>query len=139
MSASLNKLSSIAKAKAKLLKDLQDLEKKEREQRMQESVAAHRNIISLIGQYGDVFSLKQREDILSLLGGTLKPLPETRKWRYDVKPKYQLPDTGQTWSGRGRPPKAFVDWESSPAYKDWKDKNPNLKFPLYKAKTSDVS
>jgi len=47
-----------------------------------------------------------------------------------VKPKYELPHTGETWSGRGRTPKAFAAWEGSASYKEWKAKNPDLKFPL---------
>ena len=31
----------------------------------------------------------------------------------EVQPKYWLPHSGETWSGRGRPPRAFTAWEGT--------------------------
>lgn len=39
------------------------------------------------------------------LGGTAKPKAKTGKKVGAVAPKYRNPQTGETWSGRGRAPK----------------------------------
>lgn len=45
--------------------------------------------------------------------------------------EWWIPDTGHVWSGRGRKPKAFVEWEKTDAYKEWKAQHPNQKFPKF--------
>ncbi len=130
------KLDSIAQAKAKLLEELQKLEEQEKNERASEAASAHSTIISLLEQFGGFFSAKQRADIAALVGGTAAHVPAKSKGskasQGTVKPKYQLPHTGETWTGRGRTPKSFAAWEGTAAYKEWKARHPELKFPLYR-------
>ncbi len=125
------KLSSLAEAKAKLLEELRKLEEQEQAERANEAASAHASIISLLEQFSGFFSTKQRNDISGFLGGTSKPAA-AKSGRSEVKPKYQLPHTGETWTGRGRTPKSFAAWEGTAAYKEWKARHPELKFPLYR-------
>lgn len=128
------KLDSIAEAKAKLLEELKKLEDQEKAERANEAASAHATILSLLEQYGEFFTTKQRNDIVGLIGGSSHAAParSTRSSRSEVKPKYQLPHTGETWTGRGRPPKAFAAWQETAAYKEWKANHPNEKFPAYR-------
>ncbi|QEO99506.1 histone-like nucleoid-structuring protein [Xanthomonas oryzae pv. oryzicola] len=57
-----------------------------------------------------------------------KKVASTRK---EVVPKYWLPHNQETWSWRGRPPKAFTIWQGSASYKEWQAKHPDEKFPKY--------
>lgn len=131
MTDSKNRLETIVQTKARLLKELHQLEEEEKNERASEAAAAHSKIMDLLTRFNGLFSTKQRSDISAVLGLTMKTtVPKTG--RQQVKPKYQLPHNGQTWSGRGRPPKAFVDWEGTVAFKEWKARNPQLKFPLFR-------
>ncbi|KGE52112.1 histone-like nucleoid-structuring protein [Xanthomonas axonopodis] len=130
MSNTSSKLDSIAQAKAKLLDELQKLEEQEKTERASEASSAHATIVSLLEQFAGHFNTKQRNDIAAYLGTTAARKEVTKSGRSEVKPKYELPHTGETWSGRGRTPKAFAAWEGSVSYKEWKAKNPDLKFPL---------
>lgn len=74
-------------------------------------------------------SAKQRAEIVSLLGADVpKKAGGVKK---EVAPKYWLPHTGETWSGRGRTPRAFAAWEGTSAYTTWKASHPNEKFPAF--------
>ncbi|KAB7764920.1 H-NS family nucleoid-associated regulatory protein [Xanthomonas maliensis] len=132
MSTTSSKLDSLAQAKAKLLDELQKLEDQEKAERASEAASAHATIVSLLEQFADHFNAKQRNDIAAHLGSAVSaPRKDAAKsGRSEVKPKYQLPHTGETWSGRGRTPKAFAAWEGTASYKEWKAQNPDLKFPL---------
>ena len=131
MSPTNAKLNSIAKAKEKLLQELQALEEQEKSEQVNEAHAAHRQIITLLDQFAPFFNAKQRSELLAFFSPPSKSGPGTKSGRQEVKPKYQLPHTGQTWSGRGRTPKAFTDWEGTVAFSEWKARHPSLKFPLY--------
>lgn len=132
MSPTSAKLNSIAKAKEKLLQELQALEEQEKSEKVNEANAAHRQIIALLDQFAPLFNAKQRNELLVFFSPPAKSGPGAKSGRQDVKPKYQLPHTGQTWSGRGRTPKAFADWEGTVAFSEWKARHPSLKFPLYR-------
>lgn len=125
-----SKLDSIAQAKAKLLDELQKLEEQEKTERASEASSAHATIVSLLEQFAGHFNTKQRNDIAAYLGTTTARKDVVKTGRSEVRPKYELPGTGETWSGRGRTPKAFAAWEGTESYKEWKAKNPDLKFPL---------
>lgn len=133
MNDRISKLDTIAQNKAKLLEELQKLEELEKAERASEAASAHASIISLLEQFSGFFNTKQRNEISSHLGETQTRATTTAKsTRSEVKPKYQLPHTGETWTGRGRTPKSFAAWEGTAAFNEWKSKNPSLKFPLYR-------
>ncbi|WP_256032164.1 H-NS histone family protein, partial [Xanthomonas graminis] len=78
----------------------------------------------------EVFVASQRKAELAVaigassLGRGRKVAPTQAK--KEVTPKYWLPHTHETWSGRGRPPRAFKAWEDTVAYKQWKASCPGL-------------
>lgn len=51
--------------------------------------------------------------------------------REELPPRFWLPYSGETWSGRGRPPKAFLAWEGTVAHTEWKKRHPDERFPAY--------
>lgn len=124
-------LDSIASAKAKLAEELRQLEAQESEIRQQEITAAHQRILELLSEFGGQFTEKHRSEIVAALG--VKPPARAKKSgpTREVAPKYWLPHTGETWSGRGRPPKAFAAWVGTVSYREWKASRPNEKFPKY--------
>lgn len=125
-------LDSIATAKAKLSEELRSLEAQEAELIKQQAGDAFNQAMALLTQYGELFTAKQKSDLSAALGATsgtgrTKKEASTR----EVAPKYWLPHTQETWSGRGRPPRSFTAWEGTAAYKEWKASHPNEKFPAY--------
>ncbi|MBN6149710.1 H-NS histone family protein [Xanthomonas sp. AmX2] len=126
-------LQQIAEAKAKLHEEIRKLEEQEKQAREGETNAAHANVLSLLEQFSEYFSAKQRSEIAAYVTAAApKAAKSAAGGRSEVKPKYQLPHTGETWSGRGRTPKSFAAWEGTAAYKEWKARHPDLKFPLVK-------
>lgn len=123
-------LKAIAEAKAKLAQELQDLEQQETELRQKEAADAFDKIISLLQDYRSAFSAKQKSEIAAFIT-TEKPKAKATSPKKEIPPKYWLPHSGETWSGRGRPPKAFTIWEGSSSYKEWKAKHPSEKFPAF--------
>lgn len=105
MSNTSSKLDSIAQAKAKLLDELQKLEEQEKTERASEASSAHAAIVSLLEQFAGHFNTKQRNDIAAYLGTSAARKNVVKSGRSEVKPKYELPHTGETWSGRGRTPR----------------------------------
>lgn len=123
-------LGSIAAAKAKLAEELRKLEKQEAELRQQQASQAYEQVIKILNEVGRHFSSRQKAEIagfFSLDSGVKKHLSS----KQEIPPKYWLPHTGETWSGRGRPPRAFTAWEGTAAYREWKAKHPDDKFPKY--------
>ncbi|WP_045761907.1 H-NS histone family protein [Xanthomonas albilineans] len=128
-------LQQIAEAKAKLQEEMRKLEEQEKQARESQTNAAHANVLSLLEQFAEFFTTKQRNEIASYVNSPAPKVTKVAKaasGRSDVKPKYQLPHTGETWSGRGRTPKPFAAWEGTAAYNEWKARHPELKFPLFK-------
>ena len=122
-------LDSIATAKAKLEEELRKLEEQETQLRKQQADEAFAEVKGLLGQYNQHFNPKQRAEIASLLSMVASSQkPAAAK---EVAPKYWLPHTQETWSGRGRPPRAFSAWEGTAAYKEWKARHPTEKFPKF--------
>lgn len=124
-------LDSIATAKAQLEKELRKLEEQEAQLRQQQAVDAFAGVTNLLGQYGAHFSAKQKAEIATLLGAGGSRKAKKDAGSKEVAPKYWLPHTQETWSGRGRPPRSFTAWEGTAAYKEWKAKHPNEKFPKF--------
>jgi DNA-binding protein H-NS len=124
-------LDSIASAKAKLEDELRKLEEQEVQLRQQQSTDAYSEIMDLLIQYRELFTAKQKADIVTAVGvssaSRLKKAASTK----ELTPKYWLPHSGETWTGRGRPPRAFTAWEGTAAYNEWKARHPEEKFPKF--------
>lgn len=126
-------LDTIAKAKAKLAEELRKLDEQEVHLRQQQATNAFAQVIALLQDFGVHFSTRQKAEIAAVIG---EEKPKARKAvvadaRREVAPKYWLPHSHETWTGRGRTPKAFAAWEGTAAYKEWKAKHPNEKFPAF--------
>jgi DNA-binding protein H-NS len=124
-------LDSIASAKAKLEEELRKLEEQEVQLRQQQSSDAFAEVMSLLAQYGALFTAKQKADIVTAVGSASPVRAKKAAPSKDISPKYWLPHSGETWTGRGRPPRAFAAWEGTAAYKEWKARHPNEKFPKF--------
>lgn len=123
-------LDSIVAAKAKLAEELRKLEQQEAQLRQQQATEAFSEVMSLLGQYGQHFSAKQKSDIAAAAGASSVRVKK-EAGNKEVAPKYWLPHTQETWSGRGRPPRSFTAWEGTAAYKEWKSRHPDEKFPKF--------
>ncbi|WP_306175323.1 MULTISPECIES: H-NS family nucleoid-associated regulatory protein [unclassified Stenotrophomonas] len=85
------------------------------------------------------FSPEQQARIRAIIGADAAPartaLPKrvkaSRPPREDLPPRFWLPYSGETWTGRGRPPKAFIAWEGTVAHTEWKKHHPDERFPTY--------
>lgn len=121
-------LESITLAKAELARELRELEKRELELRTARAVDVFSDVAQLLYQYSQYFSAKQKAQLVSMLGES-PSCPKDGRSR--VMPKYWLPHTGDTWSGRGKCPVAFVAWERTPAHQEWKRRHPGERFPAY--------
>lgn len=125
-------LDSIASAKARLVDELRKLEEQEAAVRKDEAAAAYAKIVSLLSEFGSYFSAKQKAEIVVATGASAPGRGlRAAKSKADVQPKYWLPHTQETWSGRGRPPRSFSAWEGSAAHKEWKARHPDERFPKY--------
>ncbi|WP_058359157.1 H-NS histone family protein [Xanthomonas translucens] len=116
-------LESITSAKAKLEEELRKLEEQEKALRQEQAAAAITEITSLLSQYSDYFTPKQKAELAVAIGASSPgrgPKAASTQAKKEVAPKYWLPHTHETWSGRGRPPRAFTAWEGTAAYKQWK-------------------
>ncbi|WP_369934862.1 H-NS histone family protein [Xanthomonas tesorieronis] len=127
-------LESIFSAKAKIVEELRKLEEREAALRQEQAAAAVAEIAGLLSLYGEYFTPKQKAELAVAIGanspGRGRKAAPTQA-RKEVAPKYWLPHTHETWSGRGRPPRAFTAWEGTAAYKHWKANHPDEKFPKY--------
>ncbi|MBO9876094.1 H-NS family nucleoid-associated regulatory protein [Xanthomonas sp. D-99] len=124
-------LSALAAAKEKLAAEIRKLEEQEAQLRQQQSSEAYSEIVKLLDQYTEHFSAKQKSEIAALIGAGVTKPKKSASTKKEVAPKYWLPHNQETWSGRGRPPKAFTIWQGSASYKEWKAKHPDEKFPAF--------
>ncbi|MCS3747161.1 DNA-binding protein H-NS [Xanthomonas arboricola] len=124
-------LSALAAAKEKLAAEIRKLEEQEAQLRQQQSSEAYSEIVKLLDQYTEHFSAKQKSEIAALIGAGVTKPKKAASTKKEVAPKYWLPHNQETWSGRGRPPKAFTIWQGSASYKEWKAKHPDEKFPAF--------
>ena len=124
-------LDSIASAKAKLAEELRVLEEQEVQLREQEAADAFTQVLDLLGRYAQHFSASQKAEVAGLVASPAAKPKKAAPDKKPVAPKYWLPHNGETWSGRGRPPKAFKAWEGTVAHREWKANHPNEKYPKF--------
>nr|WP_256127394.1 H-NS family nucleoid-associated regulatory protein [Xanthomonas euvesicatoria] len=127
-------MESITSAKAKIEEELRKLEEQEAALRQQQAASAVAEIIGLLSQYSEHFTPKQKAELAAAIGASSPGRGRKAalaKAKNDVVPKYWLPHTQETWSGRGRTPLAFKAREGTAAYKQWKAGHPDEKFPKY--------
>lgn len=124
-------LDSIASAKAKLAEELRQLEEQEESLRKEQAEGAFAQVMGLLDQFGSQFDAKQRAEIAALVAPKVRPPKKAAAPKSEVQPKYWLPHTGETWSGRGRPPRSFTAWEGTASHREWKAKHPKEKFPKF--------
>lgn len=100
---------------------------------------AYKRVNLLLSAYFEDFSPAQQRRIREAIGAnaTSKPpkqakvLKAPKAQKEDVTPRFWLPFSGETWSGRGRPPAAFLAWEGTVAHTEWKKRHPGERFPNY--------
>ncbi|AAF84302.1 H-NS histone family protein [Xylella fastidiosa] len=128
-------LDAIAEAKVKLTEELRRLEEQEVQLLQQQAAEMFTRVIALLNDFGKHFNGKQKAEIAALIMVNDEK-PKARKAlsadaRRVVVPKYCLPHSGETWTGRGRLPSSFAAWEGTAAYKEWKSNHPNERFPAF--------
>lgn len=121
-------LNDIAAQKYKLQRQMAVLQAQESEMRGKAILTAHADLLVLLEKHRKDFTAKQKQEISSALSAGRTP-KTARPTSAAAQAKYQLPHTGQTWSGRGRMPKSFAAWQATVAYTEWKAQHPGLKFP----------
>ncbi|MCC4595412.1 H-NS histone family protein [Xanthomonas campestris pv. phormiicola] len=125
-------LQSITQAKAKLAEELRELEVQEAQLLQSQAMEAFSAIVRLLAEFSSHFSAKQKAEVATLVGaGEQKPKKSANATRSEAVPKYWLPHSHETWSGRGRMPRAFAAWEGTAAYNEWKARHPDQKFPAF--------
>ncbi|AZR30118.1 H-NS histone family protein [Xanthomonas vasicola] len=127
-------LDSIASAKAKLAEELKKLEEQEATLLVEEASSAFLQVSDLLSRFGQHFTAKQKAELAAQVGSSIPVQGRPKKaagTKKEVAPKYWLPHTQETWTGRGRTPRSFAAWEGSAAYKEWKAKHPDEKFPKF--------
>lgn len=124
-------LDNLAAQKQKLLEELRKIEEQENKERQAEAESAHSNIVSLLEDFAEFFDSRQRAEIARyVVSGSTRGRKSVSNQgsKGPVAAKFKLPN-GETWSGRGRTPTAFVEWEKSDAAKKWREANPEQKWP----------
>lgn len=97
--------------------------------------AFERALLLLTSSYAD-FSPEQQRRIQAAVAsaGSTSPAPRAKPAkmpREALPPRFWLPHSGATWSGRGRIPGAFLAWEGTVAHTEWKKTHPDQRFPSY--------
>lgn len=124
-------LDSIASAKAKLADEIRVLEQQEAALRKEQAADAFTQVMSLLHLFGQHFDSAQKAEIAAQVVAGAKAPKRTAVAKAELPPKYWLPHTGETWSGRGRPPRSFTAWEGTVSHKEWKVRHPKEKFPKF--------
>jgi DNA-binding protein H-NS len=124
-------LDTIVSAKAKLAEELRQLEQQEEALKKEHAEGAFAQVIGLLDQFGSQFDAKQKAEIAARVAPKARTPKKTAPTKAEVQPKYWLPHSGETWSGRGRPPRSFTAWEGTASHREWKAKHPNEKFPKF--------
>lgn len=124
-------LDSISLAKKKLADELRQLEQQETDLLREQADESFAQVVSILHLFGTRFDARQRSEIAALVASTVPPPKKVRKPPSDLPPKYWLPHTGETWSGRGRPPGSFKAWEGTVSHREWKARHPKEKFPKF--------
>ena len=97
---------------------------------------AYERVTLLLTTSFDDFSPEQQRRLRALLGseGAASPAKRAKPAkaeRKELPPRYWLPHTQETWSGRGRVPNTFLAWEGTVAHTEWKKHHPDELFPAY--------
>ncbi|MEN4950386.1 H-NS family nucleoid-associated regulatory protein [Stenotrophomonas sp. TWI819] len=97
--------------------------------------AFERALLLLSSSYAD-FSPEQQRRIRAAVGseGSASAVARAKPAkvpREELPPRFWLPHSGATWSGRGRIPGAFLAWEGTVAHTEWKKTHPDQRFPSY--------
>ncbi|WP_083315550.1 H-NS histone family protein [Achromobacter xylosoxidans] len=105
----------MTKAIAKISAQIKKLEEQHRQLTLRRRAAEIKNIVQTMREVG-----LTPQDILPAFAGEQRkkknPMQSApRKLRGLVPPKYRHPDTGETWTGRGRAPRWLVAAESAGA------------------------
>ena len=124
-------LDSIATKKAQLTEELRKLEQEEEALRKDQTSDAFAQVIALLNSFGQHFNAKQKADIAAQVVAEARTTKKKKGAKEELPPKYWLPHSQETWSGRGRPPRSFKVWEGSASHKEWKAKHPNEKYPKF--------
>ena len=124
-------LDTIAAAKARLTEELRQLEQQEDQLRKDQTSDAFTQVISLLHLFGQNFDSKQKAEIAGHVISGSRAAKKNTRVKEDLPPKYWLPHTQETWSGRGRPPRSFKAWEGTASHREWKAKHPNEKYPKF--------
>lgn len=105
----------MTKAIARITAQIKKLEEQHRQLTLRRRADEIKHIVQTMREYG-----LSPQDILPAFAGAQgkKKNPEKsspRKPRGSVAPKYRHPETGETWTGRGRAPRWLVAAESAGA------------------------
>lgn len=124
-------LDSIATKKAQLTEELRQLEQQEDALRKDQTSDAFAQVIGLLNSFSQNFDSKQKAEIAAQVVSEARTPKKKTRAKEELPPKYWLPHTQETWSGRGRPPRSFKIWEGSASHREWKAKHPNEKYPKF--------
>lgn len=124
-------LDSITTKKAQLTEELRKLEQQEVALRKDQTSDAFAQVIGLLNSFSRNFDAKQKAQIAAHVASEARAPKKKKGAKEDLPPKYWLPHTQETWSGRGRPPRSFKIWEGSASHRDWKAKHPDEKYPKF--------
>lgn len=105
---------------------------------------AYKRVNLLLTAYFEHFSPAQQRRIREAIGANARAKPPgqakvpkapkaPKAQKEALTPRFWLPFSGETWSGRGRPPAAFLAWEGTVAHTEWKKHHPGERFPTYPA------
>jgi DNA-binding protein H-NS len=97
--------------------------------------AYERVTLLLNASYAD-FSPEQQRRVRALVAGEAAASPVKRAKPakapgQELPPRYWLPHSQVTWSGRGRIPQSFLAWEGTVAHTEWKKHHPDERFPAF--------
>lgn len=124
-------LDTIAAEKARLAEEIRRLEEQEDQLRKEQTDDAFNEVINRLHLFGQNFDSKQKAQIAVYVIAEARTPKKKAGAKEQAPPKYWLPHSQETWSGRGRPPRSFKTWEGSVSHREWKAKHPNEKYPKF--------
>lgn len=128
-------IAQLEKEEAELHAKLKALSEKKAEAVQAQAESVYAEIRESITKFGAHFTREQKKTIATLLGLKEKTAKtgSTSTATTPVVQKYRLP-TGETWSGRGRKPTAFLSWletvNGKEHTKKFEEKKVPAMFPL---------
>lgn len=124
-------LDSITTKKAQLTEELRKLEQQEVALRKDQTSDAFAKVMALLSFFAQHFNAKQKADIAAQVVSEPRAPKKKAGAKDELLPKYWLPHTQETWSGRGRPPRSFKAWEGTVSHREWKARHPKEKYPKF--------